>query len=154
MADIEKREIGWDDEVELGEGVSYVLLPEGDYDFTVESFERARFNGSFYPDGSIKTPACNKAALKLRINAAQGTTLISEGLLLFDKMQWKLAEFFISIGAKEEGGKVKMNWSMVVGATGRATIEITTDPKDDSKKYNHVKKFLPKQPKKFEPGRF
>ena len=29
-----------------------------------------------------------------------------------------------------------MNWSMVPQATGRATIEVRTDPKDSSKKYN------------------
>lgn len=154
MAEYQNREIGWDEEVERGESVDYVLLPPGDYDFIVETFERGRFDGSTNADGSVKTPACNKAILKLRINTESGTTLVTEGLLLFDKMQWKLAEFFLSIGEKEVDGKVRMNWTAVPGATGRATIEVTTDRNDSSKKYNHVKKYLPMGSKKFEPGRF
>lgn len=35
-----ERELNWDDEIEK-DGNEFVLLPEGDYDFTVESFERA-----------------------------------------------------------------------------------------------------------------
>ena len=148
MAEYEGRELGWDEEVEKGEGGDYVLLPPGDYDFTVETFERARF------EGSAKAPACNKAVIKLRVEVPEGSTLITESLLLYDKMQWKIAQFFVCIGEKEVDGKVKMNWPAVPGAKGRATIEVTTDRNDASKKYNHVKKYLPYEPKKFELGRF
>ncbi len=148
MADYEAKELGWDDEVEKGEGGDYVLLPPGDYEFTVESFERAR-----HPGGE-KSPECNKAVLKLRIDSPEGTTLITESLLLYDKMQWKIAQFFLCIGEKEVDGKVKMNWPAVPGAKGKATIEVTTDREDASKKYNHVKKYLPYEPKKFEAGKF
>jgi len=148
MADYEAKELGWDDEVEKGEGGDYVLLPPGDYEFTVESFERAR-----HPGGE-KSPECNKAVLKLRIDSPEGTTLITESLLLYDKMQWKIAQFFLCIGEKEVDGKVKMNWPAVPGAKGKATIEVTTDREDASKKYNHVKKYLPYESKKFEAGKF
>ena len=36
--------MGWDDEFE--EGSEFLLLPEGDYNFTITQFERAYFNGS------------------------------------------------------------------------------------------------------------
>lgn len=75
-------------------------------------------------------------------------------LLLYDRMQWKLAEFFLSIGAEEVNGKVKMNWNIVPRATGRAIIEQRADRKDPSKKYNHVKKFLPKAKKEYKAGSF
>ncbi|WP_313188082.1 hypothetical protein [Lacrimispora sp.] len=149
MADYEAKELGWDDEVEKGEGGGdFVLLPPGDYDFTVESFERAR-----HPGGE-RSPECNKAVLKLRIDSPEGTTLITEGLLLYDKMEWKIAQFFLCIGEKEVNGKVKMNWPAVPGARGKATIEVTTDRNDASKKFNHVKRYLPNEPKKFEAGKF
>ena len=44
MSEME-RELGWDDEIEKDSG-EFILLPEGDYDFTVESFERSRHGGS------------------------------------------------------------------------------------------------------------
>ena len=47
------RELDWDDSIEKDS--DYVLLPEGDYEFVVESVERAR-----HP-GSDKIPPCNKA---------------------------------------------------------------------------------------------
>lgn len=59
---------------------------------------------------------------------------MNESLLLYDRMQWKLAEFFLSIGAEEVNGKVKMNWNIVPRATGRAIIEQRADRKDPNKK--------------------
>ena len=50
------HEIGWDDQISV-DGEQYVVLEEGDYDFTVTGFERGRF------PGSAKIPACNKAVL-------------------------------------------------------------------------------------------
>ena len=144
--DYRGKEIDWDEEVEKGS--EYTLLPAGDYDFTVESFERSRY------EGSDKVPPCNRALLKIRIDAQEGTTVMNESLLLYDKMQWKLAEFFLSIGAEEKEGRVKMNWQMVPQSTGRATIEVRQDKNDPNKKYNHVKKFLPKPKKQFKAGEF
>lgn len=144
--DYRGKEIGWDDEVEKGN--EYTLIPEGDYDFVVESFERGRY------EGSDKVPPCNRALLKICVDAPEGTAVMNESLLLYDKMQWKLAEFFLSIGAEEKDDRVKMNWQMVPQSTGRATIEIQPDRNDPSKKYNHVKKFLPKPKKQFKAGEF
>lgn len=144
--ELKGRELGWDDEIE--KGADYVLLPEGEYDFTIESFERGRF------EGSDKDPACPRAELKVKVEAPEGMCLMNESLLLYDRMQWKLAEFFLSIGAEEVNGKVKMNWNIVPRATGRVIIEQRADRKDPSKKYNHVKKFLPKAKKEYKAGSF
>ena len=55
MEDTRGKELGWDDEVAKGE--EYIILPEGDYDFVIESFERGRVAGS------DKIAPCNKAIL-------------------------------------------------------------------------------------------
>ena len=127
--ELKGRELGWDDEIE--KGADYVLLPEGEYDFTIESLE-----------------------LKVKVETSEGMCMMNESLLLYDRMQWKLAEFFLSIGAEEVNGKVKMNWNIVPRATGRAIIEQRADRKDPNKKYNHVKKFLPKAKKEYKAGSF
>ena len=54
------RELTWDDEIEK-DGGEFSLLPEGDYDFTVKSFQRGRHSGS------EKLPPCNKAELTITI---------------------------------------------------------------------------------------
>ena len=84
--ELKGRELGWDDEIE--KGADYVLLPEGEYDFTIESFERGRF------EGSDKAPACPRAELKVKVETSEGMCMMNESLLLYDRMQWKLAEFF------------------------------------------------------------
>ncbi len=139
--------IGWDDPVEKGQ--DYILLPEGEYDFVIESFERSWF------DGSEKAPACPKAELKLKVETPEGICILNESLLLYNKMQWKIAEFFISIGFEPDANNiVHPNWSMVARAAGRAAVEIRPDRNEPTKKYNHVKKFLPKQKKEYKAGSF
>lgn len=117
----------------------FVLLPEGDYDFTVTSFEKGWF------DGSAKIEACNKAILELTINApGLGSTVVKENILLSDKVEWKLCEFFRCIGQKQHGTGVKMNWNKVQGAKGRAHIVINEYTGNDGNNYknNKVARYL------------
>lgn len=117
----------------------FVLLPEGDYDFTVTSFEKGWF------DGSAKIEACNKAILELTINApGLGSTIVKENILLSDKVEWKLCEFFRCIGQKQHGTGVKMNWNKVQGAKGRAHIVVNEYVGNDGNNYknNKVARYL------------
>ena len=116
MSEME-RELGWDDEIEKDSG-EFILLPEGDYDFTVESFERSRHGGS------EKLPACNKAILRLRIDTGEGSALINHNLFLHTKTEGMISAFFTSIGQKKKGEKIKMNWNAVVGAKGRCKVGV------------------------------
>ena len=151
MADIMKRELGWDDEIE-NEGAEFTILEEGDYDFEVIQFTRARHNGS------AKIPACNKAVLKLRVTGGGQTTTIEETLFLHSKMEWKLCQFFKAIGLKQSGEKVRMDWNRVPLAKGRCHIIVEPWKGDDGKerKSNRVEKYLePAAPKPaFKAGAF
>ena len=148
MSDFD-RELGWDDEIEK-DGSDFVLLPEGDYDFTVESFERGRHNGS------EKLPACNKAILKLRIDTPDGTALINHNLFLHTKTEGMISAFFTSIGQKKKGEKIKMNWNAVIGAKGRCKVGIHewTGTDGEKRQSNEIKRFYPFEEKKFEAGKF
>lgn len=148
MSDFE-RELGWDDEIEK-DSSDFVLLPEGDYDFVVESFERGRHNGS------EKLPACNKAMLKLRIDTPDGTALINHNLFLHTKTEGMISAFFTSIGQKKKGEKIKMNWNAVIGAKGRCKVGIYewTGTDGEKRQGNDIKKFYPFEEKKFEAGKF
>lgn len=68
--------LDWDDAIE-SDGQEFVILEEGDYNFTVTGFERGRF------PGGQKIPACNKAALTLQVSAPQGIAVIHTDLLLY-----------------------------------------------------------------------
>ncbi|RDW21016.1 hypothetical protein CWR48_04175 [Oceanobacillus arenosus] len=113
--DIE-RELGWDDEIEK-EGGGFILLPPGDYNFTVAKFERGRFAGS------AKMPACNQAKLELTIHSQEhGDVTVFHNLMLHTKTEGFLSNFFTGIGQKKPGEKLRMNWNLVTGAKGRCKI--------------------------------
>lgn len=136
------RALDWGDTIEKDSN-EFILLPEGDYNFVVESFERGRHNGS------EKLPPCNKAILKLRIDTDKGTAILTHNLFLHTKTEGMLSAFFEAIGQKKKGEKISMNWNLVPGATGRARIGIQTyKGKDgDDRQSNNIKKFYPKENK-------
>lgn len=137
------KELGWDDEIQKDS--DYITLPEGEYDFIVDSFERGRHAGS------ENLPPCNKAVIKLRIEAAQGTAYINHNLFLHTKTEGMLSAFFRAIGQKKKDEPLRMNWGTVPGSTGKAKIGIH---KYKDNEYNEVKRFLPKEEKKYKAGEF
>lgn len=132
------REFDWDDTIE-NDGEEFNLLPEGDYDFEVTALERSRYAGG------AKLPPCNEAKLTIRITADDGSaTTVFESLKLHSKMEWKLCEFFVSIGQRKKGEPLKMNWAKVVGSRGRCRLEVNsyTTRDGEEKQNNRVKKFF------------
>ena len=103
----------WTDSIE-NDGQEFILLPEGDYNYTVIDFERGRFAGS------AKIPACNKAIITVQVESKEGISTIKFDLILYRSLEWRLSGFFRSIGQKKHGEKLFMDWSKVVGSKGRA----------------------------------
>jgi len=137
MSQIE-RELGWDDEIEK-EGGSFVLLPAGDYNFTVAKFERGRFQGS------DKMPPCNQAKLELTIHSPEfGNVTVFHNLMLHTKTEGFLSNFFTGIGQKKPGEKLRMNWNAVTGARGRCKIiQNKYTSKGEERVNNQVDTFYP-----------
>ena len=106
-------ELGWEDSIQ-NDGQEFILLPEGDYNYTVIDFERGRFNGS------AKIPECNKAIITVQVETKEGISTIKFDLILYRSLEWRLSGFFRSIGQKKHGEKLVMDWSKVVGSKGRA----------------------------------
>ncbi len=165
MSDIE-RELNWDDEI--SKESDFVLIPEGDYNFTVASVERARH------EGSQNLPPCAKAIVTLKIQLLDGTEQrLKHNLFLHSRCEGLLSQFFIGIGLKKKGEPLRMNWNAVPGTSGRCKITIRSwvDKNGETKQSNDVKKFYdsrespvtppapvrqPEQPQNgiFTPGKF
>ncbi len=138
MAEKIEGAIGWNDEIER-DGSDFVLLAPGDYEFTVDDMKAEK-----YP-GSEKIPAgINVARLMLRIPSADGTALVKADLILFQSLEWKLSEFFRSIGQKKHGEKLKPNWKAVKGAKGKVRIKNGSFTGKDGRNHptNEVERFL------------
>jgi hypothetical protein len=120
------KEIGWEDEInDEGEGFSYTLLPEGDYDFTVAKFERARHAGS------AKVPPCNMAKVTFTIWGAEDSVEITENYFLCKKFEWKLSQLFLAVGLKKHGEPLRMNWGALAGTRGKCRVYIDNYTKKD-----------------------
>lgn len=113
-----ERELSWDDEIQK-DGGEFIVLPAGDYNFTVAKFERARFAGS------DKMPPCNQAKLELTVHSPEhGDVVVFHNLFLHTKTEGLLSNFFSGIGQKKKGEPLRMNWNTVVGSKGRLKLEV------------------------------
>ncbi|PKM69156.1 MAG: DUF669 domain-containing protein [Firmicutes bacterium HGW-Firmicutes-2] len=149
-----EKELSWDDQIE-NDGQDFIILPEGDYDFEVTSFERARH------DGSEKLPPCNKAVVFIKVTATTGeSTTIKHNLFLHTKTEGMLCAFFTGIGQRKKGEKVTMNWNAVTGSIGRCKVGIKKwkNEKGEELTFNEIKKFYEPadgaQTKSIVPGQF
>lgn len=134
-------EYDWGTPIEDVPEPEFLVLPEGDYDFTVLKVERSRTKEK---PGS---PACNMAILTLQIKAPDGQTVaVTDYLVLRSSLQWKLSQFFKAIGQMPEGAKnFRMNWGAVPGAHGRCHLYVDEwQPSNggEKRKNNKVKAYL------------
>ena len=138
MADYQNSNmfLDWDDAIE-SDGQEFVILEEGDYNFTVTDFERGRF------PGGAKIPPCNKAALTLQVKTPDGVAICRTDLLLYKTMEWKLSAFFRCIGQKKHGERLVMDWNRVIGSRGRAHFKprAYTDRDGNERQANDLDRF-------------
>ena len=133
--------MGWDDVLE-NDGQEFVILPEGDYTFTVTGFERGQF------PGGPKIPACPKATVTLNIDNDQGVATCRTDFFLYRTVEWRMAAFFRAIGQKKHGEKAKMDWNKVIGARGKAHFKPRpyTTKTGESRQVNDVDRFIDYDP--------
>lgn len=131
----EFEELGYEGTIE-DEGSGFVLLPEGDYDFTVSKITRGRHQGS------EKMPACNCVTVELTVWGQEDRTTVTERLFLVKKFEWKLSQFFLSIGLKKHGEPLNMRWN-IEGMRGKCRVYVDKFQKKDGGEgqSNKIKKF-------------
>lgn len=133
------RAFGWDDEIQ-NDGPDFVLLPDGDYPFTVTKFERARF------DGSAKLPPCSMAKLSITVHGGdKGDAYVTHRLFLHTRTEGLLCAFFESIGQRKHGEKLRPRWDELEGAQGLCHLIVHEFAKKDGTTgtNNEISKFLP-----------
>ena len=133
----EGKELAWDASIaDDGKG-GWTLLPPGEYPFRVLRFERARYQ----PRPGAKLPACNQAKLTVEI---AGSVTVNHNLYLHTSTEGLLCAFFKSIGQRQHGERVVMDWGKVPGATGRCKVKICKWKGRDEQEHesNEIERFL------------
>ena len=136
-------ELDWEEEFQSSD--EYLLLKEGDYNFTVIKFERGRF------PGGQKIPECKKVILTLAVNTPEGTANVKYDLIMWSTLSFRIKNFLVSIGqVNREDKTIKPRWNDVIGCQGRAHFkprEYTVN--NEKRETNDVEKFYDYDPKFF-----
>ncbi len=134
----DSRTMDWNDTIQ-DDGQEFIILPEGDYTFTVKGFERRHY------EGSAKLPPCPMARVTLEIDSEQGVATAITDIKLCRTLEFRISDFFRSIGQKKQGETVKMDWDKVVGARGKAHIRPRKykDRNGNERIANEVVRFIP-----------
>lgn len=102
----------WNDYIETDSDLpEIVILEPGDYNYEVTNLTKTYANSG-----------APMAKLTLRVFDDKQSTTVFENLVLSRKAEWKLSQFFRSIGQKKHGEGLNMDWNKVVGSTGRCKI--------------------------------
>lgn len=139
MSHQEGHALDWDSEIN-NDGEEFILIPDGEYTFTVKEVSRKD-----YP-GSNKIPACKKIEIKMEITSPVGTATVKDDLILWSTMEWKMAAFFVSLGMREKGQKgFRPDWNAVIGRSGLCKTNIREYTKKDGSQgqANNIDRFLP-----------
>lgn len=121
--------LSWDSVIEDDGQHTEFLNQEGKFVFRVTKFERNSYRGS------AKIPAgVPVARLTLEVNTPNGKQITTTDLVLYKSLEWRLSAFFRSIGQKQHGEKLVMDWGKVVDASGYAEFKY----RDGSDKYFDV----------------
>lgn len=134
---VEGKELGWEDTIKE-DAQNFEPVPEGEYNVTIEKFERSRSKG----EG--KLPACNMAIVYFIIHGRDRDITVKENYVLHSSLEWKLSELFRGVGLKKEGEELRMNWGALPGLTAKAKVGIKPGIKNPDQKFNYIEKLYSK----------
>lgn len=143
----EGRELGWDDTIK-NDGQDFEPLPAGDYEVTIEKFERSRSKG----EG--KLPPCNMAVVYFVVHGHDRDIMVRENYVLHESLEWKLSELFCGVGLKKKGEELRMNWQLLPGRKAKARVGLKPGLKDPTKSYNYIDRLYDYEMPKYKAGSF
>ena len=133
ITQLQDAELSWDAQI-TEDAPEFTLLPEGDYLFVVESYERGRFNGS------EKVKACNQLTVHLAVhNEANEVAKIRHNFFMLASKAGYIGAFLTCLGLKKPGEPMILDVNKLPGRTGKAHITVR---EYNGKKYNNIARFL------------
>lgn len=150
MSDYNGKSYEFDDIIEHDS--NFTLLPDGEYKFLITGVERARYGGS------TKLPPCNMVTVSFHVfnNDQSGADAeLTYRFFLHSKCEWQICAFYVAIGLRKPGEKLKMIWDdSLKGKMGRCRIGLDeyTGRNGDARQKNEITAFLPPDASSLPPG--
>lgn len=99
----------------IGDGESGLAgIPDGEYYFRVLDVQRKTWDDKW---------SCEAARLELLVKWNSGKAKFMQEIPCHTTFEWKLGAFFCSVGLRQHGEKIAMNWPAAIGQYGRCKIE-------------------------------
>ena len=117
----------------------FVVLPPGEYEFTVKKFERSMYQGGTSKKDGHAIQPCPLAKITMEVQTANGIGLVNDTLFLRANAVWKISAFFQSIGMAKEGQPFTPDWNGAVGCTGKFK---TKNREYNGKTFNEVDRYI------------
>jgi len=133
-------ELDWDSTIENDEQQAFVLVPEGDYNFTVDHIDR-----TYVGNESEKYAGAKMATVYMNIQVpGQDDVQIRENFILHSNFAWKIGSLLVSVGLKKKGEPISGNyWSRLPGTRGRCKVVQNASKKNPDQKFNNIATFYP-----------
>ena len=97
--------------------IGYKPLTAGEYVFTFSDYEIREYKGG------AKIPPCTQILVKLIIDIAGVHYCVFDRLNLVDNNEWKITNFFKSLGINMQGATIADCLEMAQGQQGRALVK-------------------------------
>ena len=112
----------------------YIILEPGEYDCVIDAIERGQYAGG------DKMGPCPTVKVFMHVDTPNGKAFMNNQLFLSKKTLGLLAQFFESVGMKEKGQDINLNWfDNVAGRTARIKTSVR---EYNGKQYNQVDRFI------------
>ena len=125
----------------------FILLPEGDYEFTVVKLEESRYK----PNPSSKIGPCKQVTITLRvIDPQSGRNVdLKHNLYMWTTTVGMIAQYQDSIGIHKKGTPLTFDWrpDVHIGKTGKLAIKHRTykDRSGNDRVTNNISRLYPKE---------
>ena len=119
---------------EADEG-GFVILPDGEYPFTVTKMDKERFSGS------ENISPCWLAIVTLQVDGGElGRANVFHRLYMVKKQAWKVKQLFVGVGLVDKDAKsFAPPWNQLIGASGVVKLG---HHEHNGKTYNDVDRIL------------
>lgn len=133
--DGEDKAIEWGDTIAWEDAPEYVVLPPGNYEFTVMNWDRGHYEGN-PATGKI---ACNTARVTVAVETDKGTAYAKYTFYLKKSAIGFVRDFFLCIGLMKKGEAFTPDFDKAIGCKGMAQFD---NRPYKGNTYNDVKKWI------------
>ncbi len=131
----EDKALDWGASIPWEESPEYVILTPGNYEFTVQNYERGHYDGN---PGTGKI-GCNTVRVTVAVDTPQGKATARNTFYFKQSAVGFIRDFFLCIGLLKKGEAFVPDFDKAIGCNGMAEFKTR---EYNGNTYNEIKKWI------------